>query len=42
MINILSVNCGLAFAPYLSECAHSFLRQQAAMAQRHSPGGIRA
>ena len=32
MINILSVNCGLAFAPYLSECAHSFLRQQAAMA----------
>ena len=33
MINILSVNCGLAFAPYLSECAHSFLRQQAATAR---------
>ena len=33
MINILSVNCGIAFAPYISECAHSFLRQQAAPAQ---------
>jgi hypothetical protein len=33
VINIISVNCGLAFAPYLSECAHSFIRQQAATAQ---------
>ena len=39
MINILSVNCSLAFAPYLSECAHSFLRQQAATAQVIRQGG---
>lgn len=39
MINILSVNCGLAFAPYLAECARSFLSEQAASARVIRQGG---
>jgi hypothetical protein len=39
MINILSVNCGLAFAPYLAECARSFLSEQSASARVIRQGG---
>ena len=39
MINILSVNCGLAFAPYLAESARSFLSEQAVSARVIRQGG---
>jgi hypothetical protein len=39
MINLLSVNCGLVFAPYLLECARAYLQKQTATAQVIRQGG---
>lgn len=39
MINILSVNCGLVFAPYLVECARSYLHKDTVSAKVIRQGG---
>ena len=39
MINILSVNCGVVFGPYIAECARTFLREQALTARVIRQGG---